>query len=148
MKRIIYITISLILTSFFINCKSREETVDCFPHSIINLSLNLNLPQYQNLRNVGGFIYTDEQQDGTKGLIIVRTGSHTFKIYDRNAPHLCPDGEATKLEIKDNIKIVCPKDKAEWILITGEPIKISKIPPKTYSYYFFDSSTQILSVKN
>lgn len=152
MKRIFYKTIILTLLIFSSSaitssCNNREETVSCFPQLPINVSINLNLPAYRNLWNVGGWIYLNEQVSGNRGLIIVRTGNQTFKIFDRNAPHICPNGNETTLEVKDNIKIICPKDNAEWILITGEPTKIATIPPKTYRNYYYDTTTSILSVR-
>ena len=79
---------------------------------------------------MGHWIYINEQQSGTRGLIVVNTGTG-FKVYDRNAPHLCPDSNTT-LEVQNNMKIVCPKDGAEWILTDGTPIKNTNMPPKTY----------------
>ena len=125
------------------SCNNREETVSCFPSTPINVVLNLNLPTYFTLQNVGGWIYVNEQQAGTRGLIVVRS-SNGFKIYDRNAPHICPDGNTT-LNVENNIKIVCPKDGAEWIMITGEPTKIAQVQPKTYPYSY-DQNTKILSI--
>ncbi len=118
----------LILSS----CREREETVRCFPDVPVNVILNLTLPAYYELQNVNGWIYVNEQQAGTRGLIVVRT-TNGFKIYDRNAPHLCP-GNDTTLQVENGIRIVCPQDGAEWILITGEPIKNAQISPKTYRY--------------
>ncbi|WP_332026209.1 hypothetical protein, partial [Kaistella sp.] len=111
----------------------------------VNVILNINLPAYYNLQNVNGWIYVNQQEAGTRGLIVVRT-TNGFKVYDRNAPHICPDTNTT-LSVENNIKIVCPKDGAEWILITGEPIKNAQIAPKTYRYNF-DSATGILTIFN
>ncbi len=138
--------LAVILTFTFINinsCSNREDTVSCFPTTPINVVLNLNLPTYFPLQNVGGWIYVDEQQAGTRGLIVVKT-TNGFKIYDRNAPHICPDSNTT-LNVEKNIKVVCPKDGAEWILITGEPIKIAQVSPKTYPYSY-DSNSRVLSI--
>ena len=88
-------------------------------------------------------MYIDEQSSGTRGLIVVRSTTG-FKVYDRNAPHICPDHDTT-LEVQNNIKIVCPKDGAEWILLTGQPTKISGLPPKTY-LYTYDSFNNILNI--
>lgn len=147
MKRIFLTIFSSIILIFSLlnitSCKEREETVNCFPNVPINVVLNLNLPAYYVLQNVGGWIYVNEQECGTRGLIVVRT-TNGFKVYDRNAPHVCPDNNTT-LNVENNIKVVCPKDGAEWILITGEPTKIAQIPPKTYRYNF-DSTTGILSI--
>lgn len=127
------------------SCGNREETVSCFPNSPINVILNLNLPAYQNLQNVNGYIYVNQQSSGTRGLIVVRA-TNSFKVYDRNAPHICP-GSNTTLEVKNSTTIFCPSDGAEWILITGEPINISKVPPKTYPANY-NSSTGILTIYN
>jgi hypothetical protein len=126
------------------SCGSREDTVSCFPTSPINVSLNLNLPAYFNLTQPQGWIYVDEQQSGTRGLIVVRGSTNTFKVFDRNAPHLCPDTDTT-LEVKNNISIVCPKDNATWILLTGNPTTVTSLPPKTYPYNY-DPSTRVLSI--
>lgn len=138
------LSIALIFSALNLNsCSTREETVSCFPNVPINVILNLNLPAYYNLQNVNGWIYVNEQEAGTRGLIVVRTTTG-FKIYDRNAPHICPDNSTT-LEVQNNIKVICPKDGAEWILITGEPTKVAQIAPKTYRYNF-DSATGTLSI--
>ena len=127
------------------SCSERNETVNCFPNVNVSVILNLNLPSYFNLQNVGGWIYVDEQSSGTRGLIIVRTTTG-FKIYDRNAPHICPSNDTT-LNVVSNIKIVCAKDNSEWILLTGQPTAIAKIPPKTYPYSF-NQNTNVLTIYN
>ena len=126
-------------------CSDRNDTVRCFPDTNINVVLNLNLVTYFDLQNVNGWIYVNEQQDGTRGLIVVRT-TNGFKVYDRNAPHLCP-GDDTTLVVKSGTKVVCPADGAEWILLTGEPTAIANVPPKTYSYYY-NSATNVLNIYN
>ncbi|RKS96031.1 hypothetical protein [Chryseobacterium defluvii] len=135
----------LIISNLSINsCGSTDDTVSCFPNTPINVTLNLNLPAYNALNQVGGWIYVNEQQSGTRGLIIVRASDTNFKVYDRNAPHVCPDSNTT-LEVKDNISIICPKDNATWILLTGQPTAGSSLPPKTYPYNY-DPSGKILAV--
>ena len=137
-----FILLVFSLLSLVISCESRAETVSCFPSQIINVQLNLKFPAYAIDLNTKGWIYINEQQSGTRGLILVKTGTG-FKIYDRNAPHLCPDTNTT-LEVKDNIKIVCPKDSAEWILQDGTPIKGSGLPPKSYDYSYNAATGDLL----
>ncbi|KIC65215.1 hypothetical protein [Chryseobacterium taiwanense] len=143
---ILFILKILIISNLSLNsCGRTQDTVSCFPSNPINVTLNLNLPAYYNLNNTGGWIYINEQQSGTRGLIAVRTSGSSFKIYDRNAPHLCPDTNTT-LEVKDDISIICPKDDAKWILLTGQPAnQITGLPPKTYTYNY-DPSTNILNI--
>ena len=137
-----FILLVFSLLSLVISCESRADTVSCFPSQIINVQLNLNLPAYAIDLNTKGWIYINEQQSGTRGLILVKTGTG-FKVYDRNAPHLCPDANTT-LEVQNNIKIVCPKDGAEWILQDGTPIKGSGLPPKSYNYSYNAATGELL----
>jgi hypothetical protein len=142
---IFYVFFLIFSSLTYQSCSRTQETVSCFPDVAIQVTLNLNLPAYYPLQNIGGWIYVNEQSAGTRGLIVVRT-STGFKIYDRNAPHLCPDNNTT-LEVVDNIKIYCPKDGATWILLTGQPTAIAQVPPKTYHYNLI-SSTNTLSIFN
>ena len=138
-----FILLVFSLLSLVISCESRAETVSCFPSQIINVQLNLNLPAYAIDLNTKGWIYINGQQSGTRGLILVKTGTG-FKVYDRNAPHLGPDANTT-LIVQDRIKIVCPKDGAEWILQDGTPIKGSGLPPQSYDYSY-NAATGIISI--
>ena len=137
-----FILLVFSLLSLVISCESRADTVSCFPSQIINVQLNLNLPAYAIDLNTKGWIYINEQQSGTRGLILVKTGTG-FKVYDRNAPHLCPAMNTT-LIVQDRIKIVCPKDGAEWILRDGTPIKGTGLPPKSYDYSYNAATGDLL----
>lgn len=142
MARNIIKTLSLTIIFIFsiltiINsCADRDGTVNCFPRQIIDFNIHLNESTYYLLNNPGEYVYTKgEYGTGTRGLIIYNTGNG-FKVFDRNAPHLCPEGEETTLQvIKDSdnfLKIYCPKDKAKWLLQTGEPLEKSSSPAKQY----------------
>ncbi len=149
-KKIISLSILLLtfsLLTFSSSCSERNETVSCFPNSTISVQMNLSLPSYYKLQNVGGWVYVNEVSSGTRGLIVVRI-SNGFKVYDRNAPHICPDTDTT-LEVKNDTSVYCPKDKSEWILITGQPsnTSVAKIAPKTYAYSY-DPNSNSLSIYN
>ena len=135
----------LIFSALTINsCGSNNDTASCFPSSPISVTINLNNAAYYDLNYSGNWIYLNEQQCGTRGLIVVNTGSG-FKVFDRNAPHLCPDTNTT-LEVKDNIAIICPKDNMKWMLNgTPESGGTTSLPPKTYPYNY-DASTKTLSI--
>lgn len=125
-----------------VSCGNREDTVSCFPNQIISVQLNLNLPAYSSLQNVGGWLYISEQQSGTRGLIITRISSSEFRIYDRNAPHLCPDTQTT-LEVENGSIVICRKDNAKWFLISGSPAEKSPFPLRQYPYTYNPSTNSI-----
>ena len=47
--------------------------------------------------------------------------------------------------LQDKIRIVCPKDNAQWILLTGQPTAVANVQPKTYLYNY-DPSGKILNI--
>lgn len=138
--------ILLIISTLNTNsCSERNDTVSCFPDNAINVILNLNLPAYYTLQTEGNWMYINEQLSGSRGLIVVRAAAG-FKIYDRNAPHICPANNST-LNVEQNIKITCAADGSEWILLTGQPLKVAQVPPKTYPYSY-NASTNTLTIYN
>lgn len=131
------------------SCSNREETVDCFPHTEIAVSIDLSLPYYYNqLQN--NWAYIDEQQDGTRGLILYRKANGDFLVYDRNAPHICPDNDTTLKVITDTdgfLKIHCPKDGMKWVLeLEAQPDgSATNIRPKRY---YYELKGSIMSIYN
>lgn len=126
---------SIILIFSSLSCADRDGTVSCFPRQIIDFEVNLNGSTYYQLNNPEGYVYTrGEYGTGTRGLIIYKSGNG-FLAYDRNAPHLCPDGDATTLEVineKGILKIYCPKDGAKWLLRNGQMLEKASAPAKQY----------------
>lgn len=124
---------SVILLSVFLfwGCSSSDDGGGtCLPQYNISISINVNLPLYSQLVTGVGWTYVSGEGAGPRGLIVVNTGTG-FKAYDRNAPHICPTANST-LEVVDDMMIYCPEDEAEWILLTGQPLKVADRPPRTY----------------
>jgi hypothetical protein len=76
---------------------------------------------------------------------LYRTSSG-FKIYDRNAPHICPDTN-TVLEVEGGTLVICKKDNAKWFLMNGAPAEVSAYPLKQY-FSTFNPSTNVLNIYN
>lgn len=140
----------LIISALLISksCVERDGTVNCFPQQIINAQILLN--GYPKLMTQEWDYTKGEIGTGTRGLIIYKLGDR-YIVYDRNAPHLCPDASTTLEVIKDSdgfMKIYCPKDGAKWILQNGQPNNSQATGiPKTYRYQF-DASINALNVYN
>lgn len=118
------------IMGFMTACKDDDGQRDCNPEYVVSASINVNLPLYSNIEN-RGWTYVNTEGTGTRGIIVVKLQNDRYKAYDRNAPHLCPAPNST-LEVVDDIKLYCPEDGAEWILLTGEPIKIANRSPRVY----------------
>ena len=131
--QILLFSCALVVSSIFTSCETDTHN-DCVPRVNVSLVLNTNLPEYSVLNSPGRWIYVGGEGASTRGLIIVSIGNDRYKAWDRNAPHLCPDVNTT-LEVVDGIKLVCPKDGAEWNINTGQPIKVANRPPMEYTIY-------------
>src|SRR5690606_26620688 len=91
------IMILLIFCTLNLNsCSRTAATVSCFPLAPIYVALSLNLPAYHPLPTSGGRIYVDEPVPGSRGPVAVRTNNR-FMVYDRDAPHLCPENHTTSV---------------------------------------------------
>lgn len=116
----------MFLTFFFSvicisGCNDDDTTVSCIPQVNVSAQYNLNLPVYSDLNMPNGYVVLPpDGTNGSRGMIIVNTGNG-FNAYDRNAPQLCP-GPDTSLEVRDDIKLYCPNDGAEWVLRSGQPL--------------------------
>jgi nitrite reductase/ring-hydroxylating ferredoxin subunit len=120
----------MVFSVFFISCDTDDGQKSCNIEYLISASINVNLPLYSEVET-RGWTYVDGEGTGTRGLILVKT-NNGYKAYDRNAPHICPTLNST-MEVVDDIKLYCPEDGAEWILLTGEPILIADRAPRVYS---------------
>lgn len=136
--KIISILFLILITSAlltFKSCVDRDGTSNCFPRQLINAQILLN--SYTKLITQQWEYTKGETGTGNRGLIIYFDG-RTYFVYDRNAPHICPDNNTTLEVIKDTdgfLKIHCPKDGAKWLLQNGQPnnSQASGIP-KIYRY--------------
>lgn len=79
-KVIIFALLILTATSSCI-----EDNPDpLIPYAYVNQDLNLNLIQYQELRNLGGYIYLDPgDNSGYKGLLVYHEGNGVYKAFER-----------------------------------------------------------------
>lgn len=131
LSKINSITLFLSALLFFLSgCNDEDGQKSCNPEYIVSVSINVNLPLYNEVET-RGWTYVGGAGTGTRGIILVKL-SNGYKAYDRNAPHICP-GTNTTLEVVDDMKMYCPFDGAEWILLTGQPIKIADRSPRVYS---------------
>lgn len=133
---------ALIISFLMISCSERNGISSCFPRQQINGQIFIN--GYANLLRQGWDYSKGEAGTGNRGLIIYHQGLNSnfedvYIVYDRNAPHLCPDNDTTLEVITENgiDKIYCPKDGAKWQLQSGQPINSApgNTTPWKYSCY-------------
>ena len=105
----------LVLVSFF-SCE-KNETNDVLPDKSVNLTIDLNLPQYIDLQIPSGWAYAS---GGIKGIIIQNTGTGNpnFKAFDR----ACPNNDCSSpMTFDGSLKLTCSCDESVYSIIDGSP---------------------------
>ena len=124
-----WVLIAVVSLAFSASCSDDDGQKSCNQEYLISASINVIFPLYSELET-RGWTYVGGEGTGTRGIIVVKT-TNGYKAYDRNAPHICPTTNST-LEVLDDIKLYCPEDGAEWILLTGQPIHTADRAPRVY----------------
>lgn len=147
-NKLFFLLNTLIISILFSlnSCREERHNISCLPRVNFHAIYNLNLPLYNPLTLPNGFVELNpDGTNGPRGVIIINTG-HGYNAYDRNAPHICPDNDTT-LKVVDGIKIVCPKDGAEWMLLTGQPLNDATQGYPLHQYKVYENHRQI-SISN
>ena len=76
--------ILIVLVVFLFTGCNEKPIEPLIPYSFVNQDINLNLIQYQDLRNIGGYIYiNDGPGSGYKGIIVYHEGGGIFRAFER-----------------------------------------------------------------
>lgn len=87
MNKLLFIL--LILASVTYSCKRDTDDKIRVPRIATDVTINLNLPQYNPLTNPGGWAYVT---GGSRGIIVYRIGIDEFSAFDRHCPYNVPEG--------------------------------------------------------
>ncbi|SDX77135.1 Ferredoxin subunit of nitrite reductase or a ring-hydroxylating dioxygenase [Lutibacter oricola] len=108
--------IALLLLFSFISCE-KNETNDILPDVKVNLTIDLKLPQYNDLQVPSGWSYAS---GGIKGIIIqnVGVGNPPYKAFER----ACPNYDCSNpMTFDGSLKLTCPCDGNVYSIIDGSP---------------------------
>jgi hypothetical protein len=78
----------LFLALVFFSCKKTQNVSNAsnpVPYVTVNLSINMDLPQYSSLNTQGGYIYLDNE--GARGIVVIHDFSDQFWALDRNCTY-------------------------------------------------------------
>ncbi|MGS2725465.1 Rieske (2Fe-2S) protein [Psychroserpens sp. BH13MA-6] len=117
MKRLTCVLYLLLLT----NCGGNDNINNCnFLLNVgVNFTLNLNLPQYNQLMFTSNTVYVPNQ--GNQGVYVTNVGNGNFRAWDASDPNHAPSS-CSFLEI-DGINVTCGcADENEYNLYTGQAL--------------------------
>lgn len=112
-----YFLLLLILPMFFgCSTNSPNNNNPYIPNYAVNVDINMNLPQYSNLKFVSNGVYIPNQ--GVRGIIVFNTSGTTYNAFDAACPNQALSSCST-MTIK-GINALCACDGAEYSLFSGQ----------------------------
>lgn len=108
----------LIAFSMLFGCSTNSTTNNnpYIPNYTVNVDINMNLPQYSDLKYVSNAVYISGQ--GVRGIIVFNSGSG-YNAFDAACPNQALSSCST-MTIKGGIMALCACDNAEYSLFTGQ----------------------------
>ncbi len=112
------ISILILLFSLLACSDSDTDPNNILPNIPVNETVFLDLPQYIDLKAVGGWAYT---QGGISGIILYRAGTTNYVAWERSAPHLAPSS-CSRMTVENGIIMYCFCDESKFQIIDGAPM--------------------------
>ncbi|UOY04749.1 hypothetical protein L0P88_12355 [Muricauda sp. SCSIO 64092] len=128
MKKLFY----LIFIPLLFSCESDSPNRNPFlPDANFRFELNLNLPLYTDLNNIGNPIYVGNDGVGIRGAFVMRTGTgNQFVAWEASCPNQAPSDCSTMTLEGQNVR--CPCDDFEYNLFFGQLLN----PPDDGSRFY------------
>lgn len=112
-------TLGFILMVFLLSCDKQQTNRNPFLQEIgFAFDLNLNLPLYSPLTNIGSSVYVGNQQAGTKGVFVTNTGFDVFRAFEASCPNHAPN-DCSTMTMSGQVA-TCSCEDYEYSLFTGQ----------------------------
>lgn len=105
----------------FTNCSDDDRINNCnFLFNVgVNVTLNLNLPEYSQLMFISNSVYIPNQGNG--GIYVTNVGNDSFRAWDASDPNHAPSS-CSFLQI-DGANVTCGcSDENQYNLFTGQSL--------------------------
>ena len=118
--RSIYRTIYLLIIGIIaFSCSNDERSGNPFIADInFSFDINLNLPLYSPLTNIGNAVYVGNAGVGVRGVFVINTGFDLYRAFEASCPNHAPNTCST-MESTGQIA-TCSCEDYEYNLLTGQ----------------------------
>ena len=112
---------ALLICLILLSCSNDEDRPNPFlPDIGFNFDLNLNLPLYAPLTNIGNSVYVGNAGVGVRGAFVINTGFDLFRAFEASCPNHSPNACST-MESTGQVAS-CPCEDFEYNLLTGQQL--------------------------
>jgi nitrite reductase/ring-hydroxylating ferredoxin subunit len=113
--------IVLMLGLFILSCSSSDDNRNSNPNlfdPLVNLNLNLNLPEYNPLKFPGSSVFITSQ--GIKGIVIYNVNNEIYTASELTDPNHVPNDCSSMSIVGIIATCPCPNDNHEYDIVTGK----------------------------
>ena len=110
----------LILLPFIFGCSqdSFKNNNPYLPNYGFSTTINLNLPQYNQLLYTANAVYVNDAGAGIRGIFVFNTGNENYVAFDAACPNQALSNCSTMTI--NGIKALCACDGAEYSFFNGQ----------------------------
>ncbi|WP_420320595.1 hypothetical protein [Flagellimonas sp.] len=139
----------IILLFLLMACSSDGTNRNPFLQEVnFRFELNLNLPLYNNLNNIGNPVYVGNTGVGTRGVFVMKTSLNSFFAFEASCPNHAPNNCST-MDI-DGQNVICSCEDFTYSLFTGQQLNRPNDGNRYYDLLFYRTtqSGNIITVFN
>ncbi|MBU3028128.1 hypothetical protein Q4603_07305 [Zobellia galactanivorans] len=92
--------------------------------------MNLNLPLYSQLTNIGSIVFVDNAGVGIRGIYVIQSGIDQYRAFEATCPNHVPNDCSTMTQ--NGLEVTCSCDDLVYNLFTGQLIN----PPEEGKRYY------------
>ena len=122
-----------VCTVWLSDCR-KPDTQHFVPNVQVNEYISLNLPQYNDLNFISGWVYLN---GGYNGLLAYRVSEDVINVYDRQAPYEVDDRCRISVDANNSTTCTDTCSGSQWLLLDGQVLKgPASYPLKQYQTSF------------
>lgn len=117
MKKMPLLFLAIIMILSCSKSDEKEQRNPYLTNPVVNLSLNLNLPEYNSLKFPGQYITTGQ---GIKGIVVYCINETQYVAFDLTDPNHAPN-DCSRMELDGGIATCpCESDDNKYYIISGQ----------------------------
>ena len=128
----------ILIVSLVLLTACKKNKTDQIPLVAVNITININNPQYINLTTVSGWDYVI---GGSRGIVVYRANQDEFKAYERHCPYN-PKESCGRVDVdSSNVKLIDACCNSEFLITDGSVLSGPSVSPLKQYETSFDGNT-------
>lgn len=135
----------LIFTVLLVSCENDSGNRNPYLQEVsFSFELNLNLPLYSDLNNIGNPIYVGNAGVGTRGAFVMQVSSGQYFAFEASCPNHVPNNCST-MQL-DGIEVECSCEDFRYNLFNGQQANRPDDGQRYYDLLFYRATLRGNSV--